>query len=275
LRGSRIRARRVAAACLLTALPPLATGCLTPEQLVTLQQDVTDMRQEVEALRKTSQSTAKGVEDLRSSITASQDAARAQAAESNRRIDALREDLKGVDGRIDGLQVRVEGIAQSLASAPPRPFPPPVGEAPAARTDPGATLSPVIQQTSGPAAELFNQAYADYSKGNYAPAILGFQEFLKANPQTDRSDDALYWIGLSHYDQGEYAEAIALFDRLIQEFPSADKVPGAHLKKGLSLLGMSRTAQGVVQLQHVIERYPKSDEARIAADRLREIGVKP
>jgi hypothetical protein len=38
---------------------------------------------------------------------------------------------------------------------------------------------------------------------------------------------------------------------------------------------MNRTAQGVVQLQHLIEKFPRSEEARIARDRLKELGVKP
>ena len=57
--------------------------------------------------------------------------------------------------------------------------------------------------------------------------------------------------------------------------PKHEHIAAAHLKKGLSLIGMNKTAQGVVQLQYLIEHFPKTDEARIAGDRLKEIGVKP
>ena len=60
--------------------------------------------------------------------------------------------------------------------------------------------------------ELFDTAYADYTKGRYALAIQGFQEYLETYPGTDLSDDARYWIGESHYAQKRYQDAIADFD---------------------------------------------------------------
>jgi TolA-binding protein len=53
-----------------------------------------------------------------------------------------------------------------------------------------------------------------------------------------------------------------------------DNAAAAFLKRGLSLLALKQTAQGVVQLQHVIDTFPRSEEARIAADRLRQLGLR-
>jgi tol-pal system protein YbgF len=256
------------------AMIVLSLGCLTPEQIVALQKDVSDIRQDVEALRKESQQNSARVEEVRGAVVGKQDESRAQAAESKRQVDAIRDDLRSIDSRLDEMQRRLSGVTQSMPGPGSGRATPGVSAA-GARSDQGDPTAPVSDRAAGGPDALFNQAYADYSKGNYAAAMLGFEEYLKQYPKTERCDDALYWIGLCHYDQGEYQEAVAEFDRLIQEYPAGDKVPSAHLKKGLSLLGMNRTAQGVVQLQYLIEHFPKSDEARIATDRLREIGVKP
>ena len=282
---SGTRPSRLAIAAAATALAGLllTTGCLTPDQMVALQKDVSDIRAQMEALRKENQDNAARMEEVRKSVEARQEESRTQAAETKRQTSEMRDDVRAIGTRIDELQQRLNtsslpssgGAPRSAGGAAPPPAagPGPAGAAPP--TSAGGSGAGADRPAGGAPDEIFNQAYADYSKGNYAPAELGFEEFLKRFPTSDRADDALYWIGLCHYDQGEYEEAIRSFDRLIQEYPSGDKVAGARLKKGLALLSMNRTAQGVVQLESLIDQFPKSEEARIAGDRLREIGVKP
>jgi tol-pal system protein YbgF len=276
LKSSRVSVPAASLAGAALLLASLLTGCLTPDQIAALQKDVTDMRTQMEQLRKENKETAASVKALETSMKQG-DGAAEQNAENRRQLEAIRDDVRTVNSRLEELTHRLSGLSPSNPGASPRLAAPPAagGSPPPAPTTSGTSPGPVPQGGSADPDELFNGAYADYSKGNYAPAILGFTEFLKRFPQTERADDALYWIGLCHYDQGEYGEAISQFDRLIQEYPSGDKVSGAHLKKGLSLLEMNRTAQGVVQLQYLVEHFPKSDEARIAKDRLQELGVKP
>ncbi len=272
----------------------LAAGCMMPDQLQTLQTDVAQIRAQMETLRKENQTAATELESVKAAVEGRDQGDRERAAESKRQLDAIRDELRQVNSRLDEMQHRLSGLASAALGSGARPPPPaappkpdPVLEAPAsppagspapagpAVAAPAAAPPPRAAGTSASADDAFNAAYADYSKGNYTPAILGFEDYLKRYPESEKADDALYWIGLCHYDQGEYPEAITAFDRLIQEHPDGDKVPGAHLKKGLSLLEMNRTAQGVVQLQYVIEKFPRTEEARISRDRLKELGVKP
>ena len=302
-----------AAGLILTAL--LAGGCMMPDQLQTLQTDVAQVRAQMEAAKKQNQAALSDIEAVKAATAARDQADRERAAEAKRQMDSIRGELRSLNSRLDEIQHRLSGLSSAgigggQRPAPPQPKPegategasgsasagpsasaPPAGVAfPGSPTsDPartgssapasaGAASAPAALRPAAPvesSEDLFNAAYADYSKGNYTPAILGFEDYLKRFPDSEKADDAYYWIGLCHYDQGEYPEAIATFDRLIQEHPDGDKVPGAYLKKGLSLLEMNRTAQGVVQLQHLIEKFPRSEEARIARDRLKELGVKP
>lgn len=264
---------RLTCAALAVLIGLLASGCLTPDQIAALQKDVSEIKGQMEALRRDQGQTSTKVEAIRTAVSASKDGGREQVAETNRQIEAIRDDLRVINSRLEEIQHRLVGLPSTLQGAVPRSSPSSVltGSSPSGNAQAEA-LPPAA---GGRSDDVFNAAYADYSKGNYAPAILGFQDYNQRNPSSEKADDALYWIGLCHYDQGEYAEAIAQFDKLIQQYPNADKVTSAHLKKGMSLLEMNRTAQGVVQLQFVLERFPRTEEARIARDRLGEIGVKP
>jgi tol-pal system protein YbgF len=146
-------------------------------------------------------------------------------------------------------------------AAPTTAVPLPVATAGA---DPGDVAS---QETS------FRAAYADYTRGSFESALIGFQEFLKSFPGSPLAEGAQYYIGDCLFSQQRYEEASDAFTVVIERYPASDKAPSAHLKKGLSLLALRQTARGVIQLQHVIETYPRSEEARLARDRLRQLGL--
>ncbi len=143
----------------------------------------------------------------------------------------------------------------------------------AART-PGAAAPGRSPGATGPSpAELYDTAYADYTKGRYALAIQGFQDYLSSYPSTDLSDNAQYWIGESHFAQKKYTEAIADFTDLLKRWPASDKAAAALLKKGYALVETGQKAEAVVQLQYVIHEFPSSDEARLAKARLKSMGI--
>jgi len=250
----------------------LGAGCIMPDDFDRLNTDVNQIRAQIDTLRAENQKTAEAVRRIEEAASAGDDGERERAAEARRQIEGIREEVRVVSTRLDEMDQRLVRVSRQVSSAPARTEP--VAPAPADGTAPPGTQPPRAATAEAPDT-IFNAAYADYSKGNYTPAILGFEDYLRQYPDSDRADDALYWIGLCHYDQGQYSEAITSFDRLIQQHPDGDKLPGAHLKKGLSLIEMNRTAQGVVQLQYVAEKFPRSQEARVARERLKELGVKP
>jgi TolA-binding protein len=75
--------------------------------------------------------------------------------------------------------------------------------------------------------DLYDTAYGDYTKGRYALAVQGFQDYLKAYPNTDLSDDAQYWIGESRYAQKNFREPVADFDKLLKDWPKSNKAAAA------------------------------------------------
>jgi TolA-binding protein len=84
--------------------------------------------------------------------------------------------------------------------------------------------------------QAYQAAYADYTKGNFPLAVMGFEEFVKRNSQSDLADNALYWVGECHYAQRQFEEAIEVFDRILKEYPEGDKIPAVLLKKGYAYM---------------------------------------
>jgi tol-pal system protein YbgF len=122
--------------------------------------------------------------------------------------------------------------------------------------------------------EMFRSAYSDYTRGNYDAALIGFQTFLAKYPASSLAAGASYYSGECLFNQQKYQEAADAFGKAVADHPTMDNAAAAFLKRGLSLLALKQTAQGVVQLQHVIDTFPRSEEARIAADRLRQLGLR-
>ena len=217
-------------------------------------------------------------------------------AETRRRLEAIERDLRAVQARSEEVDLRLAALIaemratrevietmrrQAAAAAPPpgvsyvAPSAGPGGTPPAI-TPPAVLPAPAgaAGLTPGVPEDLYQQAYTDFSRGNFALALQEAQELLDRHPGHPRTGDALYLIGEIHFGQQQYPQAVAAFDALLKSPAAGDRLPAAHLKKGLALLELNRTADAVIQLQHVVTAYPRSEEARVARERLQALGLK-
>jgi len=213
----------------------------------------------------------------------------------SREVTAARDQYRAVEARLATVMA-AQGMAAGAAGPPATPGTTPAGAGapgvPPPAANPGGTAAPLASATQGsnPASaaapaglttgnesaqeEAFRAAYTEFTRGNYDAAIAGFDEFLRRYPASPLAGKTHYYRGESLYSQQRYQEAADAFGRSVADQPNGDSAAAAYLKKGLSLLAMKQTAQGVVQLQHVIEAFPRSEEARVAADRLRQLGLR-
>lgn len=118
----------------------------------------------------------------------------------------------------------------------------------------------------------YSQAYLKYREGDYDSAVNLFRVYLKTFSQTEKSDDALFWIAESMAAQGRLAEALAEYDGLLSRYPGGDKVASARLKKGLALLQMERRQEGVDALKSVLSLHPNTQESETAKAELARLG---
>ena len=288
------RHRLPISAAVLLAAAIGAVGCVSSDDIEGLHRQMNDIETQIQALERKS-SSKEEVARLNSSVSEQTqqllksnadtgvklgelstaiEQLQAKLEDTNRRLSQLSQQIAETQGDL----LRMRGGTSALppgtppgAMTPANPASPRIGE-PSANPGRTAPTDAVVRPAAGPS-ELYDTAYADYTKARYALAIQGFQEYLQAYPSTDLSDNAQYWIGESHYAQKKYTDAIADFDRLLKDWPKSDKAPAALLKKGYALLELGQKAEAVVQLQYVIHEHPASEEARLARARLKTIGV--
>jgi tol-pal system protein YbgF len=119
--------------------------------------------------------------------------------------------------------------------------------------------------------EIYNMAYADYLKGNFALAIDGFKIYLDNFAQSPFADNALYWIGECYFSQKDYEEAITRYNQLILNYPLGDKVPAAYLHKGISLMELDRKEEALSVFKLMVSKYPLEEETKIAQEKIKEL----
>ena len=273
-------AARVLAALAAGALPLLG-GCVSSSDIDGLHRQMNDIERQIQALERKS-SSKEEVSRLNTNVSQQTEQLLKSNADTGIKLGELTAKMEQLESKLEDTNRRLAQLSQQIAenqgdlarlrSAPPgsvapqNPPPSPSGsDATVVRAPaPGAHPSPT---------ELYDTAYADYSKGRYPLAIQGFQEYLVAYPNTDLSDNAQYWIAESLYAQKKYKEAIAGFDKLLKQWPQSDKAAAGLLKKGYALIELGQKAEGVVQLQYVMHEFPTAEESRLARARLRSMGI--
>jgi tol-pal system protein YbgF len=182
-------------------------------------------------------------------------------------------DHEAIQVALKEIQERLAQIAERAPAAPALP-PPGTGGGGTLPAIPGtssgetAPLAPVAGGGAPLPGELFSQAYADYTRGQYDLAIQEFREYLKRFPTGERADSSQYWIGVSLAGKQKYQEAVDAFDALLQNFPSSDKIPDTHVKKGGALEKLGKRREALMQYRYVVDHFPNSAAAKIARDKL-------
>jgi tol-pal system protein YbgF len=247
-----------------------------PDQLATFQKDVTDVRHELDALSKSQAELAKKVA-AQESKAGDDVVKRSDLADLTAQVDQLVRQTTATSDKVDQVNARVDRLSQDVqvsrdAARRAAPLTPPTGGPDAGTAAAaGAVTAPLGGSAPNPSA-LYSSAYADFSKGNYALAVQGFEEYAQRYPDTELADNALYWIGECNYSQGRYKAAVDAFDAMLEKYPQSDKAAAANLKKALAFVQLNQIGQGIEQLRFVTATYPGTDEARIANDRLQSLG---
>lgn len=268
---------------ILLAISTLA--CTSGEDMALLHREITDVQREVQNLSN----SAPDRQDL-TSIESTME----QLTEKNMRSNAnlamqvqeLQERMEGLHASLELTTRQLQQISQELAATrsrqvavlPPVTAKPTAGEA--GDSNPSATSSsssrnPVVVPVGGQMSpdQLYRSAYEDYMRGNYDLAAQGFQDYIRRFPDTELSDNALYWTGECYAAQDLTAEAIQTFSQVLEDYPNSDKGAAAQLKKGLLYLGSGDQGQGVVNLQYVVYEHPGTKEAELAREKLRSLGL--
>ena len=261
-------------------------GCVLPDHIGKLQEDITDIQTRIRTLEQEQQQALLRMENMVEQMGEGEETVtRADFADlklelhdNTRKLAILDEQFRETNFRLDGQSRDLQEALVLLRNpanmqVPVRVEGTPIKNGPAETPLANDNAFRAGEQAVPDAEGLYNAAYADFSKGNYALAISGFEEYVERFGASDLADNAMYWIGECHYSQGSFAKAVSAFDDLLEAYSDSDRAASANLKKGLAYLEMNDIRKAVVQLQFVLEKYGDSDEARIARDTLASLGV--
>ncbi len=280
LHGQVIRPRSLVLAALAVSALLYGTACVSSDDIEGIHRHINDVEKEVQAVERKS-SSKEEVAKLNTSVSQQTQQLLKSNADTGVKLNEMTAKMEQLEAKLEDTNRRLSQLSQQIAetqgdlarmrsgsasgASPTSPGMPPVP----------AVDSAVVRPTGGQPSpsDLFDTAYSDYTKGRYALAVQGFQDYLKSYPGTDVADDAQYWIGESHYAQKDYKSAVADFDRLLKEWPRSNKAAAGLLKKAYALLELGQKAEAVVQLQYVIHEYSSSEEARLARARLKSLGI--
>jgi len=262
------------------AIAPLAACSTGSEDMALLHREITDVQRDVQEL----QANSLDKKDLKA-MESSMQGLSAQSMRSNAdlatEVKRLQEQIEALQASLDLTTRQLQTISQELATSrtriPTGAVLPPVtaGEMENAETEVAevAAAAAVATGAASTPEELYRSAYEDYMRGNYDLASQGFRDYMARWPDTELTDNALYWIGECLDAQGEPEEALTIFTQVLEDYPTSDKAAAAQLKKGLLYLKMDDQAQGVVHLQYVVYEFPGTREADLARERLRSLGI--
>ncbi|MBN1106801.1 MAG: tol-pal system protein YbgF [Deltaproteobacteria bacterium] len=186
--------------------------------------------------------------------------------------DTLKKGVTDLTQKVTDLERMVKAQQDYLGMEPPAPAErKEEGIGPAEPRTPGQPEASTPATTVTPAskeAELYDGSLALYRDGKYEDAILGFKDFLKKYPKSDRADNAQFWVGESYMALKQYEQAILSYQEVIKRYPKGNKVPNALLRQSLAFLELKDKTSSKLLLRKIVKEYPRSNEAKIAAKKL-------
>jgi tol-pal system protein YbgF len=275
-----LRSTRAAVA---VAILPLVAACVLPDEIAKLQKDVGDVQQQLRRVEQNQADVERRLTEMEGEAGEDgEQVSREELADTQLRIEQISRQMAITSERVSDIDQRLDRYSQDLHRTQELArfgSPTPPGEAPVGPGEPGpetGTASPPPTGEAFPDPEaLYNTAYADFSKGNYALAVSGFGEYQQRFPDSALADNAFYWIAECHFSQGDYGAAVSALDDLLARYPESDKAAAANLKKALAFQEQNQIGQAIIQYRYVVSAFPDTDEARLARDKLAGLGAAP
>ncbi|HSD59595.1 MAG TPA: tol-pal system protein YbgF [Burkholderiales bacterium] len=271
--------------------------------------DDEEARKGVEQSKKDITQLQAGAKSLDARLARIEEAVKSQSMlDVLNQIEALKQEIAKLRGQVEELKfaeetaqkrqkdfyvdldTRLRRLEQPGAAAPgavaPAPAPaagmppaPPVGEtAPAPDAASKITAAVAAPPAAGQAGadtatevRAYDAAYSLFKIGNYQGAIAGFQNFLKAYPNSIFTPNAYYWIGNAFFNLRDYRSAISTQQKLLAAHADSPKAPDAMLNIASSQRELGDITAEKKTLQDVVSKYPASDAAEKAKRRLATI----
>jgi outer membrane protein assembly factor BamD len=137
-----------------------------------------------------------------------------------------------------------------------------------------------VREQQGGVAD-YERGKAAFDRGDWYDAILDLKAYVEQFPGTDRTDDALFYLGEAYFRNKDFVLASGQFDRLIRDFPQSPHQPDAlfllarcdDLESRPAPLDQTETLRAIDRYRQFLEVYPehaRAEEARARVKALRD-----
>ena len=242
----------------------------TREEIIRLQSDVLQLSNQIRMLQKSTDETGSVFQSLLEQLNDQVAQMGLATDELHRTVQDQKTDIfnlvTSIRSEVQNLSVKLDGTNNRLAAMQKQQEEQQL-RMQSLRTAP-ATAEGTVQPDQAYAA-----AYNDYIIGNYDLAVAGFQDLLSSHPDSEYSDNALYYSGVCYQQQERYEQAIPAFDQVINLYPKGDKTAAAYYKKAQVLLHLQKNTDAIDTLKVLIETFPDTQEAIQAQRELDRLGL--
>jgi tol-pal system protein YbgF len=194
---------------------------------------------------------------------------RTQVADAVSELQALREQVASLEGRIEVVEHQSAQALEEARAARGSGRPGAAGPAGAANPEGEESFSGSPEEV-----QAYREARGAWRGGDLEACIDRFREFLQTYPASDHADDAAYWMADCHYKEGDYKAAVLRFADVVQRYPTGDKAPDALYRQGEALLrlGPKYGSAAETAFQRLINEYPDSPRVAEAKRQLELLG---
>lgn len=269
----RLTAWFTAASVLLA--PTLALGADREHQQ--LAADIRMLQEQNSRLELMMASVDAAVQQLAAKIDEQSNTSRRLFTDQQIAVDDMADGVRILRERFDETNVRISSLSQEIEALRVS-IPPAVPAYTRLATDPetGLALENPVPTAAAPAPlgagvspqRMYDTAWADYTNGQWALAIQGFEAYIKTFPQSELADDAQFYIGQTYYADGAFQESVTAFEQVLLAYPDGNVVPDASYKRGLALDRLGETDRAQQAFELVVQNYPESTMATLAQQAL-------
>jgi tol-pal system protein YbgF len=125
---------------------------------------------------------------------------------------------------------------------------------------PAADESDQLASAAGGPRERYDAAFQHLQRREYDKAAVAFDQFVKENPESPLSSNALYWLGETHYFRKDYAEAARVFLDGYKRYPKGSKAPDNLFKLGKSLAAINEKQPACAAWGKLVKSYPSANK---------------
>jgi TolA-binding protein len=251
----------LAALALLTAMG--GGACVTSGEGERMQQDISKLRERVDAMDRRDVDINEQVTRLRSVLDEATGLLKRNSADLGTKVAKNESDLNALTGQLEEAKHLLEELQRKVNEQQSQ-----LGNITTTTNRIVDTVAPTIPDDKE---SLWREAQTRMNAGKRDDARRFFSAFIQRFPQDARAPQARISVGQSYAVEGKHTQAAAEFQKVLDTYKNSPEVPEAMWLLSQSFVELKFCSDARVLLQDLEKRYPRSGRVKDVKVKLREL----